>query len=106
MSEQSFASNVSEVTIHSTGADVAYSLTRDTSPHLRVSNTTAQVTSQGIYRDALLVSVGKVSVSVASNTTTVSISVKPRVLAQEARTERLNQSIRMGYAPASSNTKG
>jgi hypothetical protein len=47
-----------------------------------------------------------VSVSLASNARSVSISLKPAVIAREARQERLNSIIRHGFTPITRSTKG
>ncbi|WP_143135163.1 hypothetical protein [Burkholderia ubonensis] len=45
-----------------------------------------------------------VSVSVTSSTATVTLAVKPSVIASEERQQRLNESIRLGFLPPSRNT--
>ena len=48
----------------------------------------------------------KVAVSVLSTAESVSLSIKPSVIAQEERQARLSRSIRLGFAPVSKSTRG
>lgn len=48
----------------------------------------------------------KLSISMLSNERSVTIVLKPSVVAQEERQERLNQSIRQGFTPISRDTRG
>jgi len=48
----------------------------------------------------------KVAVSVLSTAESVSLSIKPSVIAQEERQARLSRSIKLGFAPVSKSTKG
>lgn len=47
-----------------------------------------------------------VSVLVQSGADSVNVSLKPSVIAQEERQERLNHTIRQGFAPISQSTRG
>lgn len=47
-----------------------------------------------------------VSVLVQSGADSVNVFLKPAVIAQEERQERLNQTIRQGFAPISQSTRG
>lgn len=47
-----------------------------------------------------------IAVSFLSTSEHVALSIKPSVLAQEERQERLTRTIRLGFPPASMSTKG
>jgi hypothetical protein len=48
----------------------------------------------------------RIAVSFMSSANQVTLSIKPAVIAQESRQERLTRTIRLGFPPESMSTKG
>lgn len=73
---------------------------------VKVSNSMFRAPNVGTSGNVDSVAGRALTAHTSSFAKSVTLAIKPTVLAQEQRQERLNQTIRKGYAPISRSTKG